>query len=1043
VQNPVTDASGTTTAFLGTGGERENQVITVTARTGGLTSMNAVTVSGTTITISGASAAILGEAVTLSLLLRDSGGRGIATTPITVESAQENPLSPATVTTDTNGQATVTVTLNAPADDTITAMALGATDDFAIAVSTDNFVFTAPVPTPPATMVLIPLGETREITVHWDDAGTNQVGETINFFATRGTLSATNVVTDTNGNATVSISATNAGPAVITAVAAAPGGPSSQLEVAFIATQPRSLILQADPTTLGVNRGGPPDQQSLITAVVRDAANNLVQSQEIRFIVTEDTTGGGISPSSAITDSFGRASTVYTAGQTPSAQDGVVIEARVSGTTNCNPEDAIPTGPCDQVTLTVAQQALFIRLGTGNTVATPDPTRYAQPYSVLVTDANSNPVAGATVELNAVPTRYQKGFYTLVFNATGGCIGWGKSLTISPMRGGDDVDQACNNEDRNGNGILNLGEDDNANGRLDPGNVATVPTRVETDASGFALFDVIYARELTWVEIRLEARATVAGSEAATHAIYFLPGLADDFNDCTIAPPGQISPYGTAITCACDERTDPTCPTRGTLTPVNITPPSTTLFSDRGGSVEFRVSGGSETSYLLSSTGGTLSTSSVDFGETFTLQVPPRVGGEDVILVTALDLVTGQAGAAEVRLIIPPSVVITPFTRTLAATGGTVSYNVAGGSNTSYTVTTDGGTLSNDDGTQSGLSITVIAGETFTLEVQENTSTDTMIITLTATDDETGQEGTATVTQLALPPVQITPEEAVARAEGTVILFTVTGGTQTTYTVETTTPGTLMNTTTGATGASIRLSFGDDFLLTVPPNPTSETRTITLLARDATPAVEGTAIVTQLAGPVPVPVVITPPSFTLGPEGGTTRPFSISGGAHVAYTVETTAGTLTNDDNPEESGAIITVAVGERFTLTTPSTATITATDIETGQQAMATVTVQVVITPPSFTLGPNPNPAPEADDAGPFRVSGGAGMSYQVETTAGMLRNETTGESGETITVSFIGSSNESELFTLNTTSTATITVTDLETGQRATAIVTVQQEQ
>src|SRR5206468_124841 len=111
----------------------------------------------------------------------------------------------------------------------------------------------------------------------------------------------------------------------------------------------------------------------------------LVKNQTVSFTLT-DATGGSIFPPSAVTDSFGRASTVYTAGAAPSAQNGVIINAAVGAVTG-------------QVRLTVAQQALFVILGTGNLILTPSNTQFAQPYSVLVTDANGNPIANATVEL--------------------------------------------------------------------------------------------------------------------------------------------------------------------------------------------------------------------------------------------------------------------------------------------------------------------------------------------------------------------------------------------------------------------------------------------------------------------------------------------------------------------------------------------------------------------------------------------------------------------------------------------------------------------
>jgi hypothetical protein len=402
------------------------------------------------------------------------------------------------------------------------------------------------------------------------------------------------------------------------------------------------LIVQASPTTLGVNVSGGTTQQSIITAVLRDAQGNLVQNKTVSFSV-QDVSGGRIAPPSAVTDSFGRASTVYVAGAVPSAQDGVLITATADGVKN-------------KVTLTVTQQPLFVSLGTGNQLTAPTTTQYSQPYSVLVNDANGNPVAGATVELNVIPIRYEKGIYVLSFNSVNRtCVGWVKFRTIQGNLNPDDADHACDNEDINLNGILDPGEDRNNNGHLDPGNIAAVPRTVTTDATGFALFDVLYAKEFTWVEVELEARAFVAGSEGLSRARFFLGGIVSDFSDCTVAPPGAMSPYGMATTCSCDERTNPICP--ASLAPVTICPVSLPCSNplsipSASSTYTFSVTGGTQSGYDLStsirvspSSPSPLSSTRIVFGETFGLLVPANTTGMPVtITVNATDLTNGQVG---------------------------------------------------------------------------------------------------------------------------------------------------------------------------------------------------------------------------------------------------------------------------------------------------------------------------------------------------------------------------------------------------------------
>ena len=524
VVRATTDATGTATALLTTGGDPTNRTINATATTGTLTpATNMVQVTGTTLTLSGATASVLGSTTPLSILLRDSGGNGIPNRLVTLSSALANTLTPSTVSTNFTGGGTVNVTVLVAGTDTIQASALGAMGTATLSISAANFSFTMP-----QAGTNVPLNTLQTVVVHWEEAGVPVPdGRTVNFSATRGMLSAPSALT-VNGNATVTISSNEAGIAVISA--SAPGGPSSQVTIEFFATTPNAMVLQAFPTTLGINPGGSTAQQSVIAAIVQDVNGNLVKGQTVSFTLA-DITGGSIFPPSAVTDSFGRASTVYTASAVPSAQNGVIITAVVGAV------------PPVQVRLTVAQQALFVILGTGNLILTPSNTQFAQPYSVLVTDVNGNPVTNATVELTILPTRYSKGIYTQDCPPGGG---WRQLVATT-----------CDNEDLNRNGILDLtpiDEDVNGNDKLDPGNVATVSVpggRVTTDANGFAFFNVVYAREFaTWVEVALQARATVAGSEGLSQAKFFLLGLASDYAaDCTVPPPGVVSPYGFAGVC--------------------------------------------------------------------------------------------------------------------------------------------------------------------------------------------------------------------------------------------------------------------------------------------------------------------------------------------------------------------------------------------------------------------------------------------------------------------------------------------------------------
>jgi hypothetical protein len=191
VTSGTTGPTGTATALLGTGGDPSNRTITVTATAGNLSSSQQVQVTGTTLTISGASALVLRDTTRLSLLLRDSGGNGIQSKEITLRSTLGNTLSATTVTTDSTGQAAVTVTATVPGTDTIQASALGATGTVTLSISSSNFAFTAPLPD-----AEVPLNTSQPVTVHWEESGLPVPdGRTVNFFTTRGTLSASSAIT--------------------------------------------------------------------------------------------------------------------------------------------------------------------------------------------------------------------------------------------------------------------------------------------------------------------------------------------------------------------------------------------------------------------------------------------------------------------------------------------------------------------------------------------------------------------------------------------------------------------------------------------------------------------------------------------------------------------------------------------------------------------------------------------------------------------------------------------------------------------------------
>ncbi len=524
-----TNDSGQAIATISAGNDPTNRTVTVTATSGSASDGIDVNVFGTQLTIDGPSSLVFGATGIWTVQLKDSGGDGIGNELIEVTSELGNTPSPAdgTFETDTNGQVRLEVTANNGGSDTLTVSALGMTVTTKVTISNDEFNFTVP-----AAGAEIPLNTNRAVTVRWRKAGSPQANQAINFSATRGTLSAPSAVTNTSGDATVNISSTNAGFAVISATANG-GTPQATLEVEFVASQADSIDLQADPSSIG------PNESSTITAVVRDPNNNLVKNKVVEFNLV-DVTGGNLSVPEALTDSLGRASTVYTATDATSAKDGVQITASVKNTT---------PAVTDTVLLTVAKKSLRITMNTGIELEVPNNVQYKQPWAIQVTDANGNPApAGTAVAISVLPTRYIKGVYVPSKDNSGS--------DIAPWtRAADSV--FCANEDSNLNGVLDpdLNEDINNNGSLEIPNPATVVPdsgSSVTDGNGFLLFGVFYPKgNGTWSEVELKATVEVEGTEASVSEIYVLPVLADDVNKLDVSPPGgTASPYGTIRNCS-------------------------------------------------------------------------------------------------------------------------------------------------------------------------------------------------------------------------------------------------------------------------------------------------------------------------------------------------------------------------------------------------------------------------------------------------------------------------------------------------------------
>jgi hypothetical protein len=532
-----TNAQGTITEKLGTAGNPADRTIEVTATATGAEPAKArILVNGTRITINSSSTVNAGVPTTLNVSLVDSSNAPLINRLLEVKALNGGLLTvkgggPAV--TSISGQLVLEYTAGpTQTSERITVNGLGA-DTAVQDLVVNNNVFSVKGTTQSTGNI----NTCYPIIASSNVAGVPSVGQ-LAFSTSRGAIFSdaacqvplnSSVSLRSDGTAPAFIKGTSPGVATLVATLTPTNGAvaSARGEFEFVAPLGNApkITLQSDPAVVTANQTGSSAQTATLLAVVRDAQNNAVKGAIVNFSLATDPSGGSIGqPSVVTTGADGVASTTYISGTTSTATDGVTVQAQIQG-----------TGVKTTAGLTVANRALFITAGTGAVLDTSVSTEtYVQRFQVLVSDAAGQAVPGVTVTASAIPSGYGKG--QLVFNTTSNI--W--AVDSASYHG-------CANEDTNHNGILDLdlGEDFNNNGRLEPGIPVAITISGKTDSNGTATIAMRYARNLAnWLTIDLTISAIVAGSEARYTAHETLFGVAEDFNKGSVLPPGRFSPYG-------------------------------------------------------------------------------------------------------------------------------------------------------------------------------------------------------------------------------------------------------------------------------------------------------------------------------------------------------------------------------------------------------------------------------------------------------------------------------------------------------------------
>ena len=517
-----------------TPGSAENRSLYVRAKSGNyLSDIRQVKVIGTTVVIDGPEAIGFSAQAPFLLKLKNSANQPITGAEVILTSSNNNVISGTNYTTDGNGEIAFNLRATNSGNDTLTASVLGASFTKTVAISPDEFKLTGST-----SDIIISTPET--INFGWKLSGNANPNQEVFISATRGTLTdsggalISKVTTDASGNASFRITSPRAGETVITATSVA-NGLSTSMTREFIATTPKYLNSQADPSLISKNG------TSTIVAKISDIDGNPVKGKTVSFNV--DGGSGSLSAATAVTDSLGRATVSYTAGNASSGENGIEITTSLQGNT---------TVPEDLVLLTVGGEATRLVLGHDQKVGL-DGVKYVKEFSVFVTDNAGRPVAGKQVSLSIKPIEYYKGqMFTVDTNADGKADKWEEGSRINPVTFKLEPVIECVSEDINNDGVLNDGEDDNNNGTLEPthdANVSIIGSNI-SDANGEVKLKVVYPKNTAlWSKQQLKASIQSEGTEFVEYTNFILPVAAADVNNIDVGVPNHFSPYGQALTC--------------------------------------------------------------------------------------------------------------------------------------------------------------------------------------------------------------------------------------------------------------------------------------------------------------------------------------------------------------------------------------------------------------------------------------------------------------------------------------------------------------
>ncbi|MCE9931668.1 Ig-like domain-containing protein, partial [Obesumbacterium proteus] len=292
----------------------------------------------------------------------------------------------AAATTDGNGVATTTLTNTRAGISTVTAKISGAiqTVDTTFIPDDSTATIIAGALTVTKDKAKADGADTNAVKVVVKDANGNVVpGVPVDFGADNGaTVTTATVTTDTNGEATTTLTNITSGVSIVTATV---NSVSLTVDTHFIPDSGTATIIAGALTVTVDNMKANGTDANAVKAVVKDANGNLVPGVNVDFSATN---GATVTTAAVTTDANGEATTTLT-----NTTAGVsAVTAKVNNVSLAVDTHFIP----DDSTATIIAGALTVTVDNMKANGTD-----ANEVQAIVTDANSNVVPGAVVTFSA------------------------------------------------------------------------------------------------------------------------------------------------------------------------------------------------------------------------------------------------------------------------------------------------------------------------------------------------------------------------------------------------------------------------------------------------------------------------------------------------------------------------------------------------------------------------------------------------------------------------------------------------------------------